>query len=66
MSKVDEYIKKKSQKSKEWQKTFELEYKKLSDSLKKGHLIIQINQVKQITSKDCSAIFNIDSRISNR
>ena len=35
MSKVDEYIKKKSQKSKEWQKIFELEYKKLSDSLKK-------------------------------
>lgn len=38
MSKVDEYIKKKSPKSKEWQKTFELEYKKLSDSLKKGYL----------------------------
>ena len=35
MSKVDEYIKKKSKKSKEWQKTFELEYKKISDSLKK-------------------------------
>ena len=34
MSKVDEYIKKKAKKSKEWQKTFELEYKKLSDSLK--------------------------------
>ena len=36
MSKVDEYIKKKSKKSKEWQKTFELEYKKLSASLKKN------------------------------
>ena len=35
MSKVDEYIKKKFKKSKEWQKTFELEYKKISDSLKK-------------------------------
>ena len=33
MRKVDEYIKKKSQKSKVWQRTFELEYKKLSDSL---------------------------------
>ena len=35
MRKVDEYIKKKSKKSKVWQRTFELEYKKLSDSLKK-------------------------------
>lgn len=34
MSKVDEYIKKKSEESKEWQKAFELEYKKLSEGLK--------------------------------
>lgn len=34
MSKIDEYIKQKSEENKEWQKKFELEYKKLLDSLK--------------------------------
>lgn len=33
MNKIDEYIKKKSEESTEWQKEFEIEYKKLLDSL---------------------------------
>ncbi|MDB7100129.1 hypothetical protein [Enterococcus mundtii] len=52
MSQIDEYIKKKSKNSTEWQKKFEIEYKKLldnlvydnyeKDSFKKNKLLLKI------------------------